>query len=250
MTAVPYVVLIFLVWAINAASPAFAKEVHMSTNECVIVLHGMGRTARSMKKLEKSLTAAGYSVWNRSYPSRSRSIEDLAANAIEPAVKYCEQIAAAKIHFVTHSLGGILIRYYLQAHAMDNLGRIVMLSPPNHGSEVADLLGNIFLYRWLVGPAGQQLGTDSSTLPNAMQPIAGEIGVITGNKSSDPWFSPFIPGPDDGKVSVRSAKLSEMTDFMVVPCGHTTIMNNTFVVAETLYFLQHGAFRRALPLAM
>lgn len=244
MVVVYYVVACCLAWIVSATPSVLAKEVPVPNNECVVILHGMGRTAHSMKKLERTLIASGYAVWNKSYPSRSQTIESLAVGTIEPALSYCAEVNADKVHFVTHSLGAILVRYYLQDHAPENLGRIVMLSPPNHGSEVADLLKDFFLYRWLCGPAGQQLGTDDKAIPRLLKPIAGEVAVIVGNQSSDPWFSPFIPGPDDGKVSVQSAKLAEMADFMVVPCGHTFIMKNPFVMQETLYFLAHGSFRR------
>ena len=210
--------------------------------ECVILLHGLGRTAYSLVAIEDALVNSGYCVWNKSYPSRAADIEWLAATVINDGLAYCESQQAVKTHFVTHSLGGILVRQYLQDHRIDNLGRIVMLSPPNQGSEVADLLQDHAVYRLATGPAGQQLGTGANSLPLRLAPIPGEIGIITGTSSFDPWFSPMIPGEDDGKVSVEHAKLAEMNDFLVVGSSHTFIMNNEDVIAQILTFLQRGKF--------
>jgi triacylglycerol lipase len=212
--------------------------------ECVILLHGLGRTAYSMAAIEDALVNAGYCVWNKSYPSRAADIEWLAATAINDGLAYCESQQAVKTHFVTHSLGGILVRQFLQDNRIDNLGRIVMLSPPNKGSEVADLLQDHAVYRFATGPAGQQLGTGPNSLPLRLARIPGEIGIITGTSSFDPWFSPMIPGEDDGKVSVEHAKLAEMSDFLLVGSSHTFIMNDKDVIAQILTFLQRGKFSR------
>ncbi|MHC4269803.1 MAG: esterase/lipase family protein [Planctomycetota bacterium] len=212
--------------------------------ECVIVLHGMGRTKNSMNRIEKSLVKDNYNVWNESYPSRSESIEKLAMEHIEKGLAFCNKAKAETIHFVTHSLGGIMVRYYLQEHKIDNLGKIVMLSPPNKGSEVADFLKDVYVYKLAMGPAGQQLGTDSNSLPKSMLSIDANVGIITGNKTLDPWFSPLIPGADDGKVSVESAKLEEMSDFMVVESTHAFIMRNALVIDQIKYFLKHGIFKK------
>jgi len=212
------------------------------THECVILVHGLGRTKQSMKKIEKELKKAGYIVWNETYPSTKYSIEQLSASHIEKGLSYCNECGSKQIHFVTHSLGGILIRYYLQRQSIDNLAKIVMLSPPNKGSEVADKLKDLGIYKLIMGPAGQQLGTDANSIPQKMNPINATIGIITGEKSSESWFSPMIPGKDDGKVSLESAKLDEMSDFLVVKGGHTFIMKNQSVIDQIKYFLKNGKF--------
>ena len=215
-----------------------------NTHECVIVLHGLGRTAYSMSRIENALENNHYLVWNESYPSTSENIEELATTAINKGLKFCSSNNAATIHFVTHSLGGILVRQYLQHNTIAGLGRIVMLSPPNQGSEVADLLNEYSLYHLILGPAAAQLGTDEDSLVRQLKPVKGEIGIITGDNSLDPWFSPVIPGEDDGKVSVESAKLDEMSDFITVHNGHTFIMRDQRVIKQILYFLEHGRFNK------
>jgi len=212
--------------------------------ECVIVLHGLGRTAFSMSLIEETLSKEGYLVWNEGYPSRSDNIEKLSGTTIKEGLRFCDQHKTQTVHFVTHSLGGILVRQYLQHNTIDNLGRIVMLSPPNHGSEVVDLLKDYTIYQLVLGPAAQQLGTDKKSLIERLRPVQGEIGIITGVSSSDPWFSPVIPGDDDGKVSVESAKLDEMSDFITVDNGHTFIMRDETVIKQVLHFLREGTFRR------
>lgn len=222
--------------------PVYAKP--DKTAECVIILHGMGRTSLSMFAIEWRLKEENYQVWNESYPSTSEKIPVLATRTINQGIEYCRSMGAPRIHFVTHSLGGILVRVFLQDHTIPELGRIIMISPPNKGSEVTDMLKDNFFYREFLGPAGQELGTGPEGLPNQLNEIEGEIGVITGNSSSDPWFSPYIPGEDDGKVSVESAKLDEMADFLVVASGHTFIAMKSEVIDQVVYFLKNGSFSK------
>jgi len=215
-----------------------------SQQECVILLHGLARTKHSMSKMEEQLKAEGFDVVNWGYPSRCYKVEELTGQAIPDAVGYCRKNGATKIHFVTHSLGGILVRYYLKHHEIAELGRVVMLSPPNGGSEVVDKIGHNFLYRFINGPAGEQLGTDASSLPRRLGKVAFDLGVITGDKSINFILSRLIPGPDDGKVSIANAKVEGMNDFLVVHASHPFIMKNREAIEQTIHFLKHGRFSR------
>ena len=210
--------------------------------ECVILLHGMGRSKSSMEEVEAFLLDKGYQVVNFDYPSTTESIERLANIHIPKAISQCRETAAGKIHFVTHSLGGIVARQYLQANALPKGSRMVMMAPPNHGSELVDYFKGFFFYKWIYGPAGQELGTDPESLPNRLQPIEIEVGIIAGNKSINPVFSPFIPGTDDGRVSVERTKLTEMDDFVVVPSSHSFIVTNPLALRQVTHFLKHGQF--------
>jgi triacylglycerol lipase len=215
------------------------------TRTAVVILHGMGRTRWSMRKPAKALSEAGYHVVNLGYPSTSQhhGIQDLAGDFVSQAVARCD--SNQPIHFVTHSLGGILLRMYLQQHKLPVGSRAVMLAPPNHGSEVAESLRGWFLYRWLMGRPGQQLGTGVESIPLSLKAIEMEIGIITGNRSIEPWFSRMLTGENDGKVSVASARLPEARDFLVVPQSHSFIMQNERVIKQLVHFIQRGSFVRS-----
>ncbi len=223
---------------------AMAENKKERKDECVILLHGLVRSNSSMEKIEEKLLSEGFNVVNYDYPSRDFSIAKLATNEIPKALKKCEQYATKKIHFVTHSLGGILIRYYLKDNEIESLGRIVMLSPPNQGSEIVDELADVPGYDILNGPVGRELGTDTKSVPLSLGPADYELGIITGNESINLILSQFIPGEDDGKVSVENAKLEGMADFLVVPHSHPFIMKSDNVIKQIISFLNDGQFDR------
>ncbi len=210
----------------------------------VILLHGLCRTSRSMAPMATALRAAGYVVHNVDYPSRTAPVEELAESAVAPAVAACEAAGATRIHFVTHSLGGILVRQHLTTHRIPHLGRVVMLGPPNQGSEVVDRLRDWWLFRRLNGPAGAQLGTDPDSVPNRLGPVTYPVGVIAGDRSIN-WINRLlIPGPDDGKVSVARTRVAGMSRHVVVRCAHPFLMRDRAAIRQTLCFLATGAFTR------
>jgi pimeloyl-ACP methyl ester carboxylesterase len=222
------------------AGPGAAASAEAPT--CVILLHGLGRRAASMQPMAHDLEARGFRVFNTGYPSTAAAVEDLTDDYLQPAVANGRREGCREIHLVAHSLGALMIRQYLQTRQLPAGSRIVMLSPPNQGSEVADTLGPWFFYRWILGPAGQQLGTAPDSLPNRLAPVDGSIGVITGNASWNLILSTIIPGPDDGKVAVERARLEGMDDFLVLPVTHTFIMQDAEVMDQTAHFLKFGRF--------
>jgi triacylglycerol lipase len=209
----------------------------------VILLHGLGRTSLSMKRIEWTLQKQNYRVINVAYPSTRVSIQEAADVWLDKVLKTRVTDPTAKIHFVCHSLGGIVLRQYLTNHEIRNLGRVVMLAPPNHGSELADRLRNNCLYRLATGPAGQQLGTSEASVPNQLGPVDFKLGVIAGDRSLNPLFSFWIPGPDDGKVSVRSARMPG-AEFLLVHHSHTWMAWSGKVNEAISQFLRVGNFGR------
>jgi pimeloyl-ACP methyl ester carboxylesterase len=195
-----------------------------------------------MKKTAQMLEEEGFVPVNVDYPSRKHSIEDLADKFLCEVLVSLEGKPLPRLHFVTHSLGGVIVRYYLKHHRVERLGRVVMLSPPNQGSELVDLLKDSPVFKLWHGPAGQQLGTADRFLQD-LGPVDFELGVIAGWKTPDPVSRRFIPGPNDGKVGVERTKVPGMKDFLVVPFGHTFIMRQREVVHQIAHFLRHGSFR-------
>lgn len=223
-----------------------AQRLPGTRNECVILLHGLGRTARSMTMIEHHLIQNGYAVVNIDYTSTRRPISAVAHGAVAAAVSRCRRKGYDRIHFVTHSLGAIVVRSYLQTHPLPAGSRVVMLAPPNQGSELADWAQQKFpKLIQLAGPAVSQLGTSGETLLARLKPIAPEVGIITGTDSWNPFFSEILPGPDDGAVTIERAKLKEMTGFMVSPCNHTSILLDRQVQHHIVRFLQDGRFEAA-----
>lgn len=212
--------------------------------ECVVLLHGLARTSNSLNKIESALIAAGFLVSNMGYPSTRAKVEQLSVDAVGAGISNCDSMAAEKIHFVTHSLGGILVRYYFANNKHQKLGRVVMLAPPNQGSEMVDSWKKLPGYSLWNGPAGDQLGTDEHSVPLSLGPVDFDLGVIAGNRSINPFLSQFLPNPDDGKVSVASTRVEGMRDHLVLPVSHTWMMRNDQLITQVIYYLQHGSFNR------
>lgn len=233
--------LAFCFLALLFAAPAAATE-------CVVLLHGMIRTPASMEPMAEALAAAGYRTANVGYPSREYPIERLATMAVEQGLARCRSVTGIdRIHFVTHSLGGILLRQYLANADIPELGRVVMLGPPNQGSAAADAMRDMPGYEWLNGPAGAQLGKGPESVPLRLGPADFELGIIAGNRTVDPITSAFLDDPDDGRVSVADTRLEGMDDFVVIDESHALMMRSRTAIRLTLRFLETGHFGQSDP---
>ena len=208
----------------------------------VVLLHGLARRCRSMAPLARDLERAGYQVANIGYPSRHHPVAVLARDYVLPAIRARFPENGGPIHFVTHSLGGIVLRWLVAEDLLPEVGRVVMLAPPNQGSEVVDQIGHWGLFRWVNGPAGRELGTGADGLPARLGPATFECGVIAGDRSVDLPLAWCFAGPNDGKVAVERTRLAGLADFRVVHASHPFIMRSGEVRARVLAFLDQGRF--------
>lgn len=211
--------------------------------QAVVVLHGLVRSSASMGKISRAINNAGYTVCNIQYPSRQYSIQKLASDYVLPEIQQCLPDGQQQINFVTHSMGGIILRQLARSTEL-NIGCAVMLSPPNQGSELVDKLKIIPFFKLINGEAGLSLGTKNNSVPNSLGRVNFDLGVITGDRSYNPLYSYLIPGADDGKVSVNRAKIKGMKDFLVIPYSHSFIMNSKIAIKQTINFLQSSQFIR------
>ncbi len=193
-----------------------------------------------MSRIAEAFRQRGYATANKGYPSRQLPVEELAPIAVDRGLAACPD--SGSVHFVTHSLGGILIRQYLATHELPRLGRVVMLAPPNQGSEVVDDFRDVPGFEAINGPAGMQLGTDEDGVPAKLGPVNFSLGVIAGTRTFNPILSQSLPNPDDGKVSVENTKVEGMADFVTVAHSHPFIMQAPAAIRYAITFIQHGMF--------
>ena len=212
--------------------------------ERVVILHGIARTYRCMRSLAEFLEANGYKTLNVGYPSTRYPLKTLIDHVSQKVAGFNND-PQRKIHFVGYSMGGLLARGVINRNRPSNLGRVVQLASPNQGSEVADFWKNNFLFKWIFGPAGQELGAKEKSFENIVGPVDYELGVVAGNRTLDPISSALIKGPNDGKVSVEKTKVSGLADHIVIPATHTFIIYNRQAWDQTLHFLKYGKFNKA-----
>lgn len=202
-----------------------------------------------MLPLSRYLERRGYNTLNILYPSRRENLENL-TSFIEKKITSCEEYSADKtLHFVTHSMGGLIARYYIATRKPQNLGKVVMLGPPNTGSESADFLTNnkhlAPLYTKIFGPASAQLTTSYKHID---EQINYPLGIIAGNRSINPlalWMLPKkIVGEHDGIVPVERTKIAGMSDHIILPATHSFMMFNPAVMKQVATFLESGHFKR------
>jgi triacylglycerol lipase len=235
------VTLIFQALFFHSLCFSIPTTVQASPGDYVVVLHGIARSAGSMENLSEYIEGRGYKILNVDYPSTDHSLEKL-VEKIRHQVTRFNQDKNRKLHFVTHSMGGILVRGLLNQYHPENLGRVVMLAPPNLGSQATDFWKDNWLYQKIYGPAGQQLTTDQSRIKKFLGQVNYELGIIAGDRSIDPLHSFIIPGPDDGKVGISKTMLEGMKDHKIIHATHTFIMNNPEAQKLAVSFISNGKF--------
>lgn len=220
----------------------------MTTNtekprDIVVLLHGLLRSKMDMALLEKFFKKNNYAVINIKYPSREFDLEELRDFVHEKITNSPEYNNCKTLNFVTHSMGGLITRYYIAKYKPDNIGKVVMLGPPNTGSELADWLHDTKIiapmFRAIFGPASDQLGTGYDHIDGD---INYPLGIIAGNMSVNPLSPWLLDGEHDGIVPVERTKIEGMSDHIIMPATHSFMMFNNDVMAQSLHFLKHGKF--------
>jgi len=210
-----------------------------TSKQLVVLLHGLASFPVSMALLERVLEKEGYAVRNLGYTSTRGSVNDAAARVMQEVRDLSPDIT---VHFVAHSMGNIVIRRMLN-EAIPNLGRMVMIAPPNKGSLLAQQLKDLGVFRWIFGPAGQQLSSDNASFFDSLPSPPCEFGIIAGGKGDGKGYNPFLPGDDDGTITVESTMLEGASDFILLKATHTLILFLKETAEQTVCFLKYGRFK-------
>ena len=226
---------------VNDYMPGDIKTVPQK--ELVVLLHGILRRNLDMSMINSRFKKRGYATLNILYPSREQPIEALSDFVHQKIISCPDYSPQSKLNFVTHSMGGLITRYYIAQQKPENLGKVVMLSPPNTGSEFADWLSETEvlapLFKAFFGPAATQLRTDYTHIDTQ---INYPLGIIAGSLSINPLAPWVLEGEHDGIVPVERTKIEGMSDHIVIPTTHSFMMFNNEVIDQALYFFEHGRF--------
>jgi pimeloyl-ACP methyl ester carboxylesterase len=233
------ILLMTATWALPAEPVQEPTGVTPQKREMVVLLHGLGRSSTAMWLLAARLENAGFIVERVGYSSLRRSPQEIIAEATRQIQDCCAN-HAPRLHFVGHSLGGLVIRAYLQDNRVAHLGRVVLIGTPNQGTALVDRFQDHCLFE-LLGPTTNALGTDGESLPSLLAAPHYPVGVIAGVVDR-PFNEPLLPGPDDGLVPVESTKLEGMSDFVLVEAGHSALRYNEEVANQVIAFLKRGEF--------
>lgn len=214
----------------------------INNKQCVVLVHGLWRSGWAMRSIADDLNDYAYQTVSVSYPSMSMTIPEIADRYLPPAIDECKQGGAEQIHIVSHSMGGIVVRQYLQTNHLPSGSKVVMLSPPNQGSELSEKFGNEGWYQQIVGPAGASLTKKDNGIIASLKPVEEPVGIIAAYRSWSLWPSSWLPKPNDGTVSVESMKLAEMDDFILINSGHAMIRFDDDTQEQIRHFLSTGTF--------
>jgi len=219
------------------------RKLRLDSSHLVILLHGLGRSRQSMDAMRAGLVEADFAVAAVGYPSTRQTIAEH-ADGLTQLLSELDDVE--RVSFVTHSLGGIVVRATLANDEAPwrqrvELDRVVMLAPPNQGSELARELAAFSPFRALAGPSAEELTRELEDIPAPPCPF----GIVAASRKSESGLNPFIEGDDDGIVSVAETKLEGAADYLEVEGLHTFVMTDRKVIAATVRFLDTGKFARA-----
>ena len=229
-------------WAVLSTDnlrAAWAGET-LQGKDIAVVVHGLGRSKFAMWRLAGRLEDSGFEVHRVGYKSLQDTPDEIMAD-ISRQIAHCCLGRSSRVHFVGHSLGGLLIRAYLTDNKPDNLGRVVLIGTPSHGTEIVDNLRHKWWFQ-VLGPMAASLGTGPDSFPNSIGRPDYPLGVIAGRKTNGVPNEHMLPGEDDGLVSIESTKVDGMADFIVLDVGHSAMRWDADVAKLTAAFLKSGKF--------
>ncbi len=206
----------------------------MAADQTVVCVHGFMRGRGNFTKLARVFEKKGHHVFNWSYPSRKKYIEEHGEALVQELKRLAQETPGKPISFVTHSMGGLVLRSALnhpECPEEAKNGRAVLIAPPNQGSILARRLWNLKLLRWIMGDkSGKQL----REVPSGHFPDEMPVLVIAGRAG----FNFLIPGKNDGKVSVEETRLSTPHEHVTVWAGHSWICSSPSVIHRALSFVE------------
>ncbi|HIK92956.1 MAG TPA: alpha/beta fold hydrolase [Planctomycetes bacterium] len=220
---------------------AAEEKLPAMSGRAAVLIHGIGRSSKSFDAMAKALQKDGYTVVSFDYPSTRVPIQD-SAEYLHRVLESLDGIES--IDIVVHSMGGLVLRSYLQKHNDTRLHRAVMLGVPNNGAQVADFLKNNPVFKMILGPAGQQLVTESDGLISSLPAPDFEFGVLAGGRGAAKGYNPLLPGDNDSTVTVASTRLPGARDFICIPVIHSFLMSDQKAITATRCFLKHGQFEK------
>ena len=210
-------------------------------NHKVYVIHGFGGFALQMEKINQELIHEGYVTENYSYPSFTEELDSVGLDLYQKV----KQDNYDTVSFVTHSMGALVVRsmyQYLDSTVhFPVIFRIVMLAPPNKGTEMADMYSNSTI-KFLLGPNVEHMKTDSSSYANKLPIPTCEVGIIAGVRGKKPWFNPFLKEDNDGNVSLSLTTLGNEKDRIIVNAPHGLMTQQKKVIKLIIAFMKTGAF--------
>lgn len=217
--------------------------------DTVVVMHGLRwRAMGGMNWMARQFNRAGYRVIMVNYPSRKLDGDSIEKGYLATTVQRENTRTSKPVHFVAHSLGAVITHRFLQDHAPANLGRCVFIGTPHRGTELADLIRRKMPWTLqLIGPAAASLNTSGGGLPDKLRPPSFPLGIIMGDRSNYPFLSPFIPGPDDGVVPVRSGMVPGVRDTLVLHEAHVEMIRSPQVFKQARHFIETGNFDHSKP---
>ncbi len=223
-----------------------------AADEQVIIIHGLGRSSWSMKTMSELIEEQGYQVCVVDYPTLRQPLDHTLDSSTQEIERCLAKVTTnpeqstnrQKVHFVGHSLGGLVIRSYLASHPelVDSveMGEVVFVGTPNQGSDVADFFARSWLLSTL-GETAESLTTHNDSFPNQLPQPTYDFGVIAGT-ASYPLFNGLFDEPNDGLVSVKSTKLTGMKDFALVDRKHDRLRRDPYVTELIVNYISTGAF--------